>query len=66
MSVGPSVARPFRPAAAAGRVPAMNVAAKWVGGAIAVPVIAIVLYLGAVFQVYLLAWIVDLIGTIFG
>jgi hypothetical protein len=48
-----------------GRVPAMNVAAKWVGGAIAVPLIAIVIYLGGVFQVYLIAWIVDLIGTIF-
>jgi len=43
----------------------MNVAAKWVGGAVAVPLIAIVLYLGAVFQVYLIAWIVELIGIIF-
>ncbi len=43
----------------------MNVAAKWVGGAIAVPLIALVLYLGAVFQVYLLAWVVELIGIIF-
>ena len=43
----------------------MDVAAKWVGAAIAVPLIAIVLYLGAVFQVYLIAWIVELIGTIF-
>ena len=44
----------------------MNVAVKWVGGAIAVPVIAIALYLGAVVQVYLIAWIVQLIGDIFG
>jgi hypothetical protein len=44
----------------------MNVAAKWIGGAIAVPVIAIALYLGAVFQVYLIAWIVEVIGNIFG
>lgn len=44
----------------------MNVAAKWVGGAVAVPVIAIVLYLGAVLQVYLIGWIVQLIGAIFG
>jgi hypothetical protein len=44
----------------------MNVAVKWVGGAVAVFVIAIALYLGAVFQVYLIAWIVELIGTIFG
>lgn len=44
----------------------MNVTAKWVGGAIAVPVLAIVIYLAAVFQVYILAWIVQLIGVIFG
>jgi hypothetical protein len=44
----------------------MNVTAKWVGGAIAVPVIAILLYLAAVFQVYILAWIVQAIGEIFG
>jgi hypothetical protein len=43
----------------------MNVAAKWVGGAVAVPVIAIAIYLGGVFQVYLIAWIVELIGNIF-
>ena len=39
--------------------------AKWVGGAVAVIVIAIVLYLGAVLSVYILAWIIDLIGIIF-
>ncbi len=39
--------------------------AKWVGGAIAVVVIAIALYLGAVLSVYILAWIIDLIGIIF-
>lgn len=44
----------------------MNVAAKWVGGIVAVPVIALVLYLGAVFNVYIIAWIVQLIGVIFG
>ena len=43
----------------------MNVATKWIGGAVAVPVIAIALYLGAVLQVYLLGWIVELIGWIF-
>ncbi len=43
----------------------MNVAVKWVGSAVAVVAIAIGLYLGAVFQVYLIAWIVELIGTIF-
>ncbi len=41
-------------------------ATKWVGGAIAVPVIALAIYLGAVLQVYILAWIVELIGNIFG
>jgi hypothetical protein len=41
------------------------VAAKWVGGLIAVPVIAVLLYLGAVLNVYVLAWIVELIGIIF-
>ena len=44
----------------------MNVAVKWVGGAIAVPVMAIVIYLAAVFQVYILAWVIQLIGEIFG
>lgn len=45
----------------------MNVAltAKWVGGLIAVPVIAVILYLGAILGVYVLAWIVDLIEIIF-
>ena len=40
-------------------------AAKWVGGAVAVVVIAIGLYLGAVLSVYILAWIIELIGIIF-
>ena len=44
----------------------MNTALKWVGGAIAVPVIAIVIYLGGVFNVYLIAWVVEAIGSIFG
>ncbi len=43
----------------------MNTAVKWVGGLVAVPLIALVLYLGAVLQVYILAAIVDLIGIIF-
>jgi hypothetical protein len=38
---------------------------KWVGGIIAVPVIAVLLYAGAILSVYILAWIVDLIGIIF-
>jgi hypothetical protein len=44
---------------------ALLTAAKWVGGAVAVVVIAIGLYLGAVLSVYLLAWIIELIGMIF-
>ena len=40
-------------------------AVKWLGAIVAVVAIAIVLYLGAVFGVYVLAWIVDLIGVIF-
>jgi hypothetical protein len=43
----------------------MNPAVKWVGSAIAVPVLAIGIYLGAVIQVYLLAWVVEIIGRIF-
>lgn len=44
----------------------MNTAVKWVGGAVAVVVIALALYLGAVLQVYILAAIVEVIGNIFG
>ncbi|WP_281426210.1 hypothetical protein [Miltoncostaea oceani] len=43
----------------------MNVAAKWVGSAIFVLALAVGIYLGAVFQVYLLAWVVEIIGRIF-
>jgi hypothetical protein len=39
--------------------------AKWVLAAIIVVVVAVVLYLGAVLSVYVLAWILDLIGLIF-
>jgi len=46
--------------------PTLNVTAKWVGGIIATFVIAIVIYLAFVFQVYLLAWIVEFIAWIFG
>jgi uncharacterized membrane protein YGL010W len=44
---------------------ALLTAAKWVGGAVAVVVIAIGLYLGAVLSVYVLGWIIELIGIIF-
>ena len=43
----------------------MNPAVKWVGSAVAVPVLAIAIYLGAVLQVYLIAWVVEIIGRIF-
>ena len=43
----------------------MNTAAKWVGSAIAVPALAIAIYLGAVLQVYVIAWVVEIIGRIF-
>lgn len=43
----------------------MNLAAKWVGSAIAVPLLAIAIYLFAVLQVYIIAWVVWLIGIIF-
>lgn len=46
--------------------PAVVTAGKWVASAIAVFVIAIGLYLGAVLSVYVIAWIVDLLGIIFG
>jgi hypothetical protein len=39
---------------------------KWVGAVVACFVIGIVLYLGAVFSMYLLGWIVELLGIIFG
>ncbi len=44
----------------------MNAAVKWVGSAVAVPVVAVALYIGAVVQVYLLGFIVQIIGDIFG
>lgn len=56
---------PFRWAAAADRVPPVNPAVKWVGSAIAIPVLAIGIYLGAVLQVYAIAWVVEIIGRIF-
>lgn len=43
----------------------MNAAVKWVGSAVAVVVLAIAIYLGAVLQVYVLAWVVEIIGRIF-
>lgn len=42
-----------------------NPALKWIAAVVAVIVIAIALYIGAVLQVYVLAFIVELIGRIF-
>jgi hypothetical protein len=42
-----------------------NETIRWVASLVACFVIAIVLYLGAAFSVYLLGWIVELIGIIF-
>lgn len=44
----------------------MNPAVKWIGSAIAVPVVAVALYLAFVVQLYALAWILELVGVIFG
>jgi hypothetical protein len=44
----------------------MNVAVKWVGSAVAVFVIAVGLYLGAVLSVYALGWVLELLDIIFG
>ena len=44
---------------------ALITGAKWIGALIIVIVAAIVIYLGAVLSVYILAWILDLIGIIF-
>ncbi len=44
----------------------MNLAVKWGGSLVAVAFLAIAIYLAAVFQVYLIAWIVEFIGYLFG
>jgi hypothetical protein len=44
----------------------MNVAVKWGGSLVAVAFLTIAIYLGAVLQVYLIAWVVQLIGWLFG
>lgn len=43
----------------------MTYALRYVGAAVLVPVIAVVLYIGAVVQVYALAWVIEGIGRIF-
>lgn len=43
----------------------MNPAVKWVGSAVLVPVLALAIYLGAVLHVYIIAWVVNLIGVVF-
>ena len=44
----------------------MNLAVKWGGSAVLVVFLGIAIYLFAVFQVYLIAWIVEFIGWLFG
>ena len=44
----------------------MNLALKWGGSLVAVAFLTIAIYLSAVFQVYLIAWIVEFIGFLFG
>jgi hypothetical protein len=44
---------------------ALITGAKWLGALVAIIVLAIVIYLGAVLSVYVIAWILDLIGIIF-
>jgi hypothetical protein len=46
-------------------VAARNTAIKWAAGIIGVPVLALAIYLGAVLQVYVLAFVVHIIGIIF-
>lgn len=41
-------------------------AAKWVGATVGTILLALVIYLGAVVQVYLLAWVIEIIGRITG
>ncbi len=44
----------------------MNTGVKWVASAVAVFVLAIGIYLFGVLNVYIIAWIVEIIGNIFG
>ena len=44
----------------------MNLAVKWGGSLVVVAVLAIAIYLGAVFSVYVIAWVVEFIGWLFG
>ena len=46
-------------------VAARNTAIKWVAAIIGVPILALLIYLGAVLQVYILGFVVQLIGIIF-
>jgi hypothetical protein len=45
---------------------ALMTGAKWIGAAVFVIVAAIGIYLGGVLSVYVIAWVIDIIGTIFG
>lgn len=46
--------------------PALATSAKWVAAFVGTIVLALVIYLGAVVQVYIIAWVVELIGRLFG
>lgn len=46
-------------------VAARSTAIKWAAAIIGVPVLALVIYLGAVLQVYVLGLVVHVIGLIF-
>jgi hypothetical protein len=42
----------------------MNPAIKYAAAIVGVPVISVAIYLGAVIQVYILAWVIEIIGRI--
>lgn len=44
----------------------MSTSVKWVGSAVAVFGLAIGIYLFGVLNVYIIAWIVNILGQIFG
>jgi hypothetical protein len=45
--------------------PTIATTTKWVGAFVGTIILALVIYLGAVLQVYILAWIIEIIGRIF-
>jgi hypothetical protein len=65
-----SVASLFPAAGRLGRLAAMNPAivttAKWTGAFIGTVILTLVIYLASVFGVYVLAWVIEIFGRIFG